>query len=167
MFLNSNFYQIQIFPPIGGAASIFNILTNLSYLPTPLPKRTGRFVLKPFSVQCQGRARSRLLGPNCSSEFCHYDGAFGGKSPTHFILDSATEVAIYFPSCSRVHYICSVFHVILFTVSQCMPLLCIHSVDRLCAQACYCRCLPTQPVLFSPESFYSWGEAAIVLSPQS
>ena len=42
-----------------------------------------RFVLKVFSVLCRGRAQRRLLGPNCSSEFRQYDGAFGGRSPTH------------------------------------------------------------------------------------
>ena len=42
-----------------------------------------RFVLKVFSVLCSRRARRRLLGPNCSSEFCHYDGAFGETIPTH------------------------------------------------------------------------------------
>ena len=44
---------------------------------------TGRFILKLFSVLCRGRALDRLLGPEGSSEFRHYDGAFGGKSPTH------------------------------------------------------------------------------------
>ena len=34
-----------------------------------------RFVLKLFSVRRRGRARSRLLGPNCSSEFRRYDVA--------------------------------------------------------------------------------------------
>ena len=35
-FINSNLYKIQIFPLIDGAASIFNILTDWSYLPLPL-----------------------------------------------------------------------------------------------------------------------------------
>ena len=39
-------------------------------------------VLRLFSVLCRLRALSSLLVPDCSSEFRHYDGTFGGKSPT-------------------------------------------------------------------------------------
>ena len=45
--------------------------------PLILTEAPLRFVLKVFSVLRRGRARSKLLGPNRSSEYHHYDGAFG------------------------------------------------------------------------------------------
>ena len=45
--------------------------------------------------------------------------------------------------------------------SQCLPLLCIHSVCRLCAQTSIRRCLPTQPMLFSPYIF-TLGESQLL-----
>ena len=49
------------------------------------PKRTSVLFWN-FFLCCVGGghwAVSRLLGPDFSSEFRHYDGSFGGKSPTH------------------------------------------------------------------------------------
>ena len=51
--------------------------------PLILTEAPLRFVLKVFSVLRRGRARSKLLGPNCSSEFHHFDGAFGETIHPH------------------------------------------------------------------------------------
>ena len=45
---------------------------------------------------CRGTALSRLLGPDFSLDFCHYDGAFGGKSPTHAQWEESLSKHLWF-----------------------------------------------------------------------
>ena len=59
------------------------------------------------------------------------------------------------------------FHCYVYKCSQCMPLLCIHSVCRLCAQNLLLPGVCPHSQRCSNLNLYSWGESAIASSPQS
>ena len=108
-------------------------------------------------------------------EICkHFENSVILLNCSNFLIFWFFLVKIKYSTCDGSRLLSIMFHATLnvYSVdirksSQCMLLPCIHSVVGLYAQVCYCRCLPIQPVLFSPYIFYSWGESAIVSSPQS
>ena len=68
---------------------------------------------------------------------------------------------------SRQMFTVYIFHCYVYKCSQCMPLLCIHSVCRLCAQNLLLPSVCPHSQRCSNLILYSWGESAIASSPQS